>query len=601
MVALRYLDEGRSVFPVCRPAGRPHRCIHHGNCTSPGKVPLVAWDRYQDQLPTREEVISWWTVWPDANIGMATGHVSGIDVLDGDSMDARSWATEQGIEPGAVVLTGKVGGTHWHFSTNGTAHKNFARRRPGLDFRGEGGYVLLPPSLHESGITYRWAPGTEALAPAPFPAWLEDLFTSRPATVEPMGGDGEFLDVGKLLTGIPLGERDSTLYRWASKWRGEGLSIGHARTLMIAAARLCQPPFDELIALEKVDRVYQSYEPNTTLEPTFEPAITTPLYEWQQIDELIEQREEWAPELVSGLLWANRVTWAFAAPGTGKTLFLTALGLHIASGRPFHGRAVETGCVCIIEEDSPLSVMAEYSDMLAAIYEINTKSIPLYINKAQGLRIVDEATLQAAKEAVLRCPIRPKVVLVDACERITPSDRYSSKELDPLIRFLQWCLSLGITPIVVDHTKKSQQQTPTTGPKLDPVDLLYGGRSKSGISDVMMYFVGSPTRGVHLEYVKFRGETPAGLDFSFSPDAGFALKEQLRKLSANQEKILHLLRTWDPGKYTKAYIVEKSRLPERTAERALSSLVHDRWLVREGETRQGVKFQLNPNLPSVFD
>ncbi len=70
--ALKLLGSaGMPVFPVGR-----------------DKKPLIAWKPYQNRLPTEEEVKAWWNQHPYANIGMATGHLSGIVVIDCDSEDA---------------------------------------------------------------------------------------------------------------------------------------------------------------------------------------------------------------------------------------------------------------------------------------------------------------------------------------------------------------------------------------------------------------------------------------------------------------------------------------------------------------------------------
>ena len=86
--ALQMLQLGYPVFPVCSPAMGQHR---HRNaaCTSPGKRPLIAWEPYQTRLPTVNEVRDWWGRWPAANIGMPTGRLSGVVVLDADSGDAK--------------------------------------------------------------------------------------------------------------------------------------------------------------------------------------------------------------------------------------------------------------------------------------------------------------------------------------------------------------------------------------------------------------------------------------------------------------------------------------------------------------------------------
>src|SRR5262245_64684908 len=84
--ALAYLQRGLPIFPICSVRQHEHRDQDDNlqRCTSLGKVPLVAWKRFQEQMPTEPEVRRWWTRAPDANIGFATGQLSGIVVLDLD-------------------------------------------------------------------------------------------------------------------------------------------------------------------------------------------------------------------------------------------------------------------------------------------------------------------------------------------------------------------------------------------------------------------------------------------------------------------------------------------------------------------------------------
>jgi hypothetical protein len=122
---------------------------------------------------------------PTGNIGLRTG--LSFDVVDLDS-EAAVDALEQaraGREQlrGPVVATGH--GFHWYVKPTGVGNR--AGVLPGVDFRGRGGYVLGPPSVHPQGHRYRWLnPLLEELPPAP--GWLIQLLVpergpERPRTV----------------------------------------------------------------------------------------------------------------------------------------------------------------------------------------------------------------------------------------------------------------------------------------------------------------------------------------------------------------------------------------------------------------------------------
>lgn len=157
------LDLGFSVFPVQR-----------GD-----KKPLGKWKSYQTEPAGLATVRQW--AKSDTNIGIATGAVSGLLVLDLDSDDAVKEAEALGIPDTITVRTGK--GVHVYFQHPGGTIGNRAGIRPGVDIRGDGGYVVAPGSLHPSGSTYEWGnpPGLFSLAPVP--AWLSDMLRT-PTLIE---------------------------------------------------------------------------------------------------------------------------------------------------------------------------------------------------------------------------------------------------------------------------------------------------------------------------------------------------------------------------------------------------------------------------------
>lgn len=263
--ALAYLDRGYSIFPVCTPVPGTERCHQHGKCEKPGKVPLVKWKAYETERASEQAVRSWWGRWSAANIGMATGPISSVDVIDLDGDLATREAVNRGIEVGPWAYTGRVGGRHIWCAHRDDAPRNFAKVG-GIDFRGEGGYVLLPPSLHYSGTRYRWAiePTGEPLPE--LPRWINELAaehingTATGLSMTPLNGA---IDVNYLIeNGAPEGTRDDTLFRLAAKLRAQDYPIEVALDLVERAAGRCSPPFPLDQARAKVENAYRRYEPN---------------------------------------------------------------------------------------------------------------------------------------------------------------------------------------------------------------------------------------------------------------------------------------------------------------------------------------------------
>jgi hypothetical protein len=161
------------------------------------------------------EILSYWERNPDFNIGLPTGSVNGIFVFDIDGEDGkRSLYTlekEYGILPRtATSLTSE--GKHMLFKFQ-EGLRNRARVMPGLDIRADGGYIVVPPSIHPSGKKYRWLYSITTTSIAQAPEWLIKKITYR----DPV------LSLERKLNGsyhpgtgpILKGERNDRLYRMA--------------------------------------------------------------------------------------------------------------------------------------------------------------------------------------------------------------------------------------------------------------------------------------------------------------------------------------------------------------------------------------------------
>lgn len=113
---------------------------------------------FHDATTCIEQVEKWWRGWPGAMIGMPTGSGSGFDVLDLDCKDGKKaldlvpeW---QALSP--LIARTRSGGIHVYFCADGVrCSTNVLGKDSGVDVRGDGGYVIVPPSPG-----YEWIKGS---------------------------------------------------------------------------------------------------------------------------------------------------------------------------------------------------------------------------------------------------------------------------------------------------------------------------------------------------------------------------------------------------------------------------------------------------------
>ncbi len=162
--ALDYAARGWPVFPVwgAREDGGCY-CPEGLDCPDAAKHPIYS-GGFERATTDAEVLAAYWTRYPKANIGMPTGRRSGVLVVDVD-MKHGGFETlaalihKYGEWPRTTAVRTGGGGMHFFFEypQGGVEIRNSAGKLgPGLDVRGEGGYVLLPPSVHATRRCYEW-------------------------------------------------------------------------------------------------------------------------------------------------------------------------------------------------------------------------------------------------------------------------------------------------------------------------------------------------------------------------------------------------------------------------------------------------------------
>lgn len=196
-----YASLGWSVVPTHKierfPDGRTAcSCPARFNCVSKGKHPAVSWLQYQQDRPGTEQLRIWFTgQYSTYGVGIITGAVSSIFVVDVDEgqgkVGGETLADLQMIHgdlPHTVQARTGGGGRHMIFRHPGDIWVTTAKNvlGPGVDVRGDGGFIVAAPSMHESGLFYLWDetahPRTTLIVDAPL--WLLEMAETPPPEMQ---------------------------------------------------------------------------------------------------------------------------------------------------------------------------------------------------------------------------------------------------------------------------------------------------------------------------------------------------------------------------------------------------------------------------------
>ena len=226
--ALEYKERGFSIIPIIEGT----------------KKPLVKWEMYQKQRATKEQIIEWWTKTPNANIGIVTGEISDLFVIDIDTEEG--FKNLEGIIPDALVLPTVQtprGGQHLYFSYPvGSGVTIGVNKIPGTDFRGNGGFVVAPPSVNGTGKPYSWLIplGDAQLMPPPAAYITKTIFMHG---VDTTSCSKFTTNTTQHYTILQKGTRDDDLFYCANQLLKGGRDEGFVRQVMEILADNCNPPF----------------------------------------------------------------------------------------------------------------------------------------------------------------------------------------------------------------------------------------------------------------------------------------------------------------------------------------------------------------------
>ena len=370
-----------------------------------------------------------------------------------DQAQIEAWWTGSYLY-NVAMATG--GGVHYYFhcdDPNLTVAAGFA---PGLDYRGAGGYVIVPPSVHESGREYVWevdhTPTNTALAP--LPEWLHTLMLkgSKPAPAPRKEAPEK----------VAEGQRNQEMFKLAASLRSKGLTVEEITAAVTEANKgRCNPPLpdSEIRAICNSTGRYdrgKSKEQGNSPRPSIVRASQVP-YE--------PPRWTIAPYIQRG-----KGTLVQADNGTGKTAFVCAIAAHVSTGRALLDIPVETpGNVLLLSVEDDLPVLRGRIE--ASGGDLDKCH---FLTNAAGLSFTSPEVEQAVKQ------VQARLVIFDPLQAFMGAkvDMFRANETRPeLAKLFEMCDRNDCACIIIAHTAKNTGDKSPVNRALGSVDIPAAMRS----------------------------------------------------------------------------------------------------------------------------
>lgn len=301
------------------------------------KSALVKWKDLQNRRPSPEEVSGWFTKWPETNIGIVTGQVSNLTVVDTDDSKATQFIKALLPESFACPIAKTPrGGRHFYFRFEGQI-RNKIGLFPRCDIRTQGSFVLAPPSVGKAGTPYEWE---RSPFDVEIPAMPPDLRDTLLALQSP-GNSRSWASTGFLAQG----SRNDDLFHIANVLARHSLGRERVGGIVLRLAAICTPPVDPEEAMKIVESAL-ARNANQSFG-----ALSPVLINLSDI----------APEPMSWL-WPGRIpmgklTLVVGNPDLGKSLLSIDVAARVTSGRPWPGSDVRPrpGSVILLTAEDGLA------------------------------------------------------------------------------------------------------------------------------------------------------------------------------------------------------------------------------------------------------
>jgi len=402
--AHQYLQQGFSVIPVNKE-----------------KQPLIKWGKYQTHAPDIKEVASWIKQFPDMQLGIVTGTVSNLVVID----------IENGGDPSPYpkTLMAKTGGDgiHLYYRHPGGTVKNGVRVTTLVDIRGDGGFVVAPPSRSSKG-EYTWFSDPQNTEITQYPVKIMETITQD--SVENLVQTGErnvaaTQKAGELLAAFPAPESREEVWTQLQQWN--------------------QTELAEPLSTEELQKVFSSIAGRHEVKQSANTLTLKPF----TLKELYEQDFPPIKWLAKDLLPVGMMGAITGESNSYKSFLTLALAQSVATGTPFLGHfAIEKqGKVLIIDEENNRRIIEKrFKDMGVEAHE----NI-IFLSQC-GIQLDHTTHIERLKQLVDE--INPVLIVLDSLVRFHSKDENSASEMRQVMKAIGSLVAEERSVVFIHHHKK---------------------------------------------------------------------------------------------------------------------------------------------------
>jgi len=571
--AVKYLQYGFSIIPI-----------------GPNKQPLLSWKEYQSRKPTTKELEGWSNLDNLRGLAVVTGKISGVFVLDVDE-----GGKVEDLPQTPIVRTGS--GIHYFFKyPENIDIKNTTGFRPKVDIRGEGGYAILPPTIHPNGKEYKWLLDLNTPI-AQSSEWLLNELTNRDGNSGPLPtqvyegvGEGHRNTaathiIGILLANLPPKYWENVVWPLITAWNERN-----------------NPPLEE----KELTVIYKSISSRELSESSKSHSIyssddLTDDISFFTIKDLLESETAETSWLVDQLIPEYGITCLAAKPKTGKSYLSLQIAQSVAQGSDLFGRfkVKKSGVLIINKEDIKGTIKERLNNLKAG------KDLPIVLSTDQRIFFHTTKYLNKILDQTKRYHL--DLVIIDSFRRFFKGDENSSMEIRPLHHFFKLLNQNGLTVLFIHHHGKGLEGR-NDGDKLrgssDILAIVDSLISLERTNNKRFLKLSQSELRQRLPHAPFVISMPTFQDNDYQYKYLNSLEEEKNATVKAQEDVFNLLKQV-PGEFTQTEIItnltakQPAEYGTTTIKNALAELEETKQLiVRPENTRKYYSLSKNQSSQS---